>query len=190
MGKCDRLEVQGLDKEIGNNYHHELHLNNCFSGKPAVEGYEYQIGLRTRLSYFEQVTVVITENSGVNASDESSTWHSQNVTFSIKGLRVITTSFKFLNKPLLPRALLEDGHIPVMLEHEVLCKIKSRNSSSSCTSSVSTPGMISAAFVNKNVRILGEKKPKPLTESKVQSKAIQIFTLFLIAGDFTSLEHN
>lgn len=65
MGKCDRLEIQGLDKEIRTNYHHELNLNNCFSGKPAVEGYEYQISLRTRLSYFKQVTVVTTEKSRV-----------------------------------------------------------------------------------------------------------------------------
>lgn len=108
IGKSDGLEVQGLDKEIRTDYHHELH-SNCyfFSGKSAAEGYGDQISLRT--SYFEQVTVVTTEKNGDN--DESCIWHSQNLTFSVQSLRVITTFFQFLNNPLLPRALPEDGHI-------------------------------------------------------------------------------
>lgn len=81
-----------------------------FSEKSARESHEYQSSLRTRTRCFKQIAYreascfkqVNTEKSGVNANEESCTWHRQNFAFSIKSLRVITTSLQFLNKPLLP----------------------------------------------------------------------------------------
>lgn len=77
VAKRDVLVVRGLDKDIRAGYHHELLPNSCFSGKSAADGYEYQISLRTSPRYFEEVTVITTEKSGVNkkaSSAKSSTW--------------------------------------------------------------------------------------------------------------------
>lgn len=71
--KCDGLEFQGLNKETRTVYYHVMHSNNCFYGDSIAEGSEYQISLRTRPSYFDQVAVVATEKSRGNANVESCT---------------------------------------------------------------------------------------------------------------------